>query len=64
MFYRDKLNAIVLQLVYIGVSLVCLDTVFEGVLECVGWGVCLGFFGQGGRVFFYHLPISLDFLSS
>lgn len=59
MFYRDKLNAIVLQLVDIGVSLVCLDTVFEGVLECVGWGVCLGFSGQGGRIFF--LP-STNFL--
>lgn len=77
MFYLDRLHAIILQLVYIDVSLLCLDTVFEGMLECLEWGffggVFLGFFGEyvvfgflscvvgGGGC---HLPIFLDFLSS
>lgn len=51
MFYPGKLNAIVLQLVYVGVSLVCLDTVFEGMLEsleCEFFGVSLFFSGWVG----------------
>ena len=48
MFYLDELNAIILQLVYVDVSLVFLDTVSEGMLTV--WsggfgGMVLGFFG-------------------
>lgn len=78
MFYLDKLNAIILRLVYTNVSLLRLDTVFEGMLECLeqgsrrggGFGVFGGMCGLVVLFWFFgffsplHLPIFLDFLSS
>lgn len=46
MLSLDTLNTIILQLVYIANSLVCLDAVFECMLECVEWVL-------GGDFFFW-----------
>lgn len=50
MFYLDKLDTVILQLTSTDVSLVCLDTVYEGILEGLEW--VLGFPYVGGCLSF------------